>query len=35
MGARVISLVEMYGPERARSRTLECIESAVATALAS
>jgi glycerate kinase len=33
-GAAVLSLVELYGPERARSHTLECIESAVTTALA-
>lgn len=35
MGARVVSLVEIYGPQRARSHTLECIESAVVTAFAS
>ena len=33
-GAVVLSLVELYGPERARSHTLECIESAVTIALA-
>lgn len=33
LGHRVVSLVEMYGPERARSHTLDCIEAAVLAAI--